>query len=260
MRPRLCLAGILFGFRLFPIDLSAGEIALPLNQTLTPEGDQTMLPGVRPKVLALSPDRRLLLTSGATDKLLVLDPANGALRQTLDFPKRTVPEEIPGPAAELKLLRDPGQEASFAGLEFSPDGARVYLSDLHGTIKVFGVEKSGRVSALDSLELPPANAPARNREIPAGLAVSPDGLRLYVAANLSNGLLELDSRTGSVAAALRGRSRALRSRPLRRQGLRQQLGRAPSRRQGDDRAGGLGHFRPGRSGSFHRQRRLGDDC
>ena len=41
--------------------------------------------------------------------------------------------------------------------------------------------------------MPPANAPRREAEIPAGIAVSADGARLYVCGNLSNTLLELDA-------------------------------------------------------------------
>ena len=48
------------------------------------------------------------------------------------------------------------------------------------------------------MPLPPANAPRRKPEIPAGLAVSRDGKRLYVALNLSNRLAELDAATGKV--------------------------------------------------------------
>jgi DNA-binding beta-propeller fold protein YncE len=51
---------------------------------------------------------------------------------------------------------------------------------------------------LYSIPLPPANAPLRQAEIPAGIAVSPDGKRLYVAGNLSNHLIELEAATGKV--------------------------------------------------------------
>jgi YVTN family beta-propeller protein len=49
---------------------------------------------------------------------------------------------------------------------------------------------------LVSIALPPASAPLRKKEIPAGLAVSADGKKIYVAGNLSNRLLELDAATG----------------------------------------------------------------
>ena len=49
-----------------------------------------------------------------------------------------------------------------------------------------------------SIPLPPANAPGRQAEIPAGLAVSQDGRLLYVALNLSNGVAEVEVETGKV--------------------------------------------------------------
>ncbi len=45
------------------------------NQRVTPAGTLVELPGVRPNALALSPDGRILVTSGMTHDLLVLDRA-----------------------------------------------------------------------------------------------------------------------------------------------------------------------------------------
>ena len=58
--------------------------------------------------------------------------------------------------------------------------------------------KTKVISPLISIALPPANAPERTNEIPAGIAVSRDGKKIYVAGNLSNRLLELDAATGKV--------------------------------------------------------------
>ena len=44
------------------------------------------------------------------------------------------------------------------------------------------------------IALPEANAPRRKPEIPSGLAITPDGSKLFVCGNLSNRLLELDPR------------------------------------------------------------------
>ncbi|HKI68972.1 MAG TPA: beta-propeller fold lactonase family protein, partial [Verrucomicrobiae bacterium] len=93
---------------------------------------------------------------------------------------------------------DRGAQLSYTGLTFSPDGSRIYLSNVNGDIKVFGVRANQQVFPLFSIPLPPANAPGRKAEIPAGIAVSPDGNRLYVALNLSNRLIELDTTTGHV--------------------------------------------------------------
>ena len=49
-----------------------------------------------------------------------------------------------------------------------------------------------------AIALPPANAPGRKDEIPAGIAVSSDGKKIYVALNLSNQLAELDAATGKL--------------------------------------------------------------
>ena len=40
--------------------------------------------------------------------------------------------------------------------------------------------------------------PRRTNDIPAGIAVSSDGKKIYVAGNLSNRLLEMDAATGNV--------------------------------------------------------------
>ena len=72
------------------------------------------------------------------------------------------------------------------------------MANVNGDIKVFGVGRDRKVSPLFSIALPPANAPHRTNDIPAGIAVSRDGKKIYVAGNLSNRLLELDAATGTV--------------------------------------------------------------
>ena len=53
------------------------------------------------------------------------------------------------------------RKLSFTGLVFSPDGSRIYLANVNGDIKVFGVGKDRKISPLFSIPLPPANAPGR---------------------------------------------------------------------------------------------------
>ena len=170
----------------------------PANQIISPAGIQVELPEMRPQAIALSPNGKLLVTSGKTHDLVVVDPASGQILQKVPLPSDADTDPAPGVGPDRLLHPDKDAEVSFTGLIFSPDGGRIYLSNVRGSIKVFGVPPDGKVVGLFSITLPPANAPGRKAEIPAGLAISKDGRRLYVAGNLSNKLLELDAADGKV--------------------------------------------------------------
>ncbi len=175
----------------------------PANQILTPAGIQVDLPGIRPQAIALSPDGKLLVTTGKTSEIIVIDPQSGVLLQKVKFPGKPVaPDPVEeaaqsGEAPGVKTKPDTGAQLSFTGLVFSPDGSRIYVSNVNGDIKVFAVAQ-GKVSALRLIVLPDAKAPKRKAEIPSGLAVSRDGRLLYVAMNLANKLVEIDTTTGVV--------------------------------------------------------------
>jgi len=97
---------------------------LPVNQVVTPVGVQVELPGLRPQALALSPDGRILVTSGKTSELVVVDPATGAIRQRVPLPKTKA-----DPRASSANILEPDKEGqiSYTGLRFSPDGRRALL-------------------------------------------------------------------------------------------------------------------------------------
>lgn len=168
----------------------------PANQVLTPAGRQVELPGLRTQALALSPDGRLLVTSGKTAELVVVDPASGRILQRVALP--TEPGSNAAPAAVSANILEPDKDGqlSFTGLIFSADGSYIYLANVNGSVKVFAVDAQRRVKGLFTIPLPPANAVGRKPEIPSGLALSPDGRRLYVVLNLSNRLAEFDSTMG----------------------------------------------------------------
>jgi YVTN family beta-propeller protein len=168
----------------------------PVHQVLTPLGVQVELPGMRPQAVALSPDGRLLATSGKTQELVLIDPQSGQIKQHVALPSSKAQD--PNAVSSHILEPDKSGQLSFTGLIFSADGARIYLSNVNGDVKVFRVSPEGQVSGLFSIALPAADAPRRKQEIPAGLAISRDGRRLYVVLNLSNRLAEVDTATGQM--------------------------------------------------------------
>jgi YVTN family beta-propeller protein len=177
-------------------EVSPQRYVTPVHQVLTPTGIQVELPGLRPQAVALSPNGRLLATSGKTKELVLIDPRTGEIRQRVALPSSETRD--PNDVSSHILKPDESGQLSYTGLVFSPDGTRIYLSNVNGDIKVFGVGPDGRVRGLSSIGLPAADAPERKEEIPAGLAISRDGRQLYVALNLSNRLAEIDTNTGAV--------------------------------------------------------------
>src|SRR5688572_24692688 len=170
----------------------------PVNQVLTPFGRMVELPGLRPQVLALSPDGRLLVASGKTSELVIIAPETGTIRQRVTLPNEQQGEPQPNVVSPNILEPDKKGLVSYTRLVFSPDGRRIFLSNVFGSIKVFAVAADGTVTPSHSLPLPLANAPRRKEQIPSGLALSRDGTRLYVCGNLSNQLFELDATSGKV--------------------------------------------------------------
>ena len=170
---------------------------LPVNQIVTPVGLQVELPGLRPQVLALSPDGRMLATSGKTNEIVLLDPASGEVLGRVRPPADDALRPAGDDDSDRNLKPDGQAIQSYTGLVFAPDGRRLYMSNVHGSVKVFAVRDATVVPSY-SIQLPPANAPERARDIPSGLAVSADGSRLYVCGNLSNRLFEIDAASGDV--------------------------------------------------------------
>ncbi len=174
----------------------------PVNQVLTPAGQQLDLPGMRPQVLALAPQGRFLVTSGKTNDLVVIDPQTTAVRARVDLPSSLAHLAASSPVSPNILNPERKGQVSYTGLVFAPRGDRIYLSNVEGAIEVFQVDDSDNVKPLSFWVLPAAAAPRREAEIPSGLAVSADGSRLYVCGNLSNRLLELDTANGRVVRTI----------------------------------------------------------
>src|ERR1700722_11496548 len=175
---------------------TANGFETPVNQIVTPAGTQIELPGMRPQAITLSPDGKILVTAGLTHELVVVDPATGKILQRVALPSDKMQDAKPV-SSEI-LNPDDKAQLSFTGLAFSPDGKKIYMANVNGDVKVFNVGQDQKVSPLFSIALPAVTGLSRTNEIPAGIAVSRDGKKIYVVGNLSNRLIELDAETGKV--------------------------------------------------------------
>jgi YVTN family beta-propeller protein len=163
---------------------SASGTLLPNGWTLTPEGRQ-MPTSDLPMNMELSPDKRWLLvtTNGNGDQTIeVIDVRTELSVQTIKVSK------------------------SWLGLAFAPDGRRFYVSaGDDNEVLVFNFNE-GKASAAGKILLGSSEYHALGQAqrdqvrqagkgeyaFTAGLAISRDGQRMYVAENLSNKLTVID--------------------------------------------------------------------
>src|SRR5678809_758239 len=132
------------------------------DRLVTPTGRILELPGMRPQALALSPDGKILVTAGKTHELVVVDPVKSIIRQRVPLPPESAGQAAnPGAVSSHILKPDEDGQVSFTGLTFSPDGTRIYLANVNGSIKVFAVDAKSQVTPLVSFPLPAADAPRR---------------------------------------------------------------------------------------------------
>jgi DNA-binding beta-propeller fold protein YncE len=146
---------------------------LPTGVRLDPAGTQYDLRVAMPLTMVLAPGGRSLVISSAGYRqpgLDVVDRGTGAITQSLP------------------------QAAAFLGLAFAPDGGALFASGANQDVVYRYAWANERASLADSIVLaakPPDSAGTR---YPAGLAVSPDGTRLYVAENVADSLAMIDLR------------------------------------------------------------------
>jgi YVTN family beta-propeller protein len=181
--------------------VAANRYHTPTGQILTPAGRQIELPGMRPQALALSPDGRFLVTSGKSNSVVLIDPAEGQILRVIPLSTTEAaskPESTPDQTNAASKSPTITAQISLTGLIFSHDSRRIYLSNPGGNIWMVPLNADGQPGQPIVLPVPAANAPKQKHEIPAGLALSADDTRLYVAGNLGNRLHELDASTGKL--------------------------------------------------------------
>ncbi len=130
-----------------------------------------------PLALALSPDERrivILLNGWREQGIQVLDRGTGKILQT-----------IPQPAA-------------FLGIVFSPDGNSLYASGGNEDAVYRYSWTNGSATLAATIPLARKARDSSGTRYPAGIGLSPDGKRLYVAENLADSLAVVDLTTGKV--------------------------------------------------------------
>jgi YVTN family beta-propeller protein len=150
-----------------------GTAITPVAWRVTPIGSRLEL-GERPYGVALSPSGQTLLISndGVFDQsLMAVDTGNVAITDTLHYP---------------------APQALFLGVAFAPDGSHAYASSGSNNLV-----RTYTMFAGHPVEGAPIPLSTSNGDpFPAGLAVSGDGQRLYVADNLTNALSVIDLPSG----------------------------------------------------------------
>jgi YVTN family beta-propeller protein len=148
-----------------------GTILVPNGQQLTPAGTHVEV-NDRPLGMVLSPDRRLLAVVTGSN-------FNPRALHLIDVNTLTSRQAI-------------GIANSFVGVVFSPSGNQIYVGGgASNDVKVFALSPGGTFAAAGTI-------PVSGGAAPSGLALSPDGTRLYVALNMTHEVAVIDTGTRTI--------------------------------------------------------------
>ena len=147
-----------------------GQPRLPTGAHLDPVASAWAV-GSMPLAMALAPSGRqivVLLNGWREQGIQVLDRRTGQIVQTVSQP------------------------AAFLGLAFAPDGRSLYTSGGNQDVIYRYNWADGRATLADSFPLAVKQPNRSGTSYPAGIGVSRDGTRLYVAENLFDSLAVID--------------------------------------------------------------------
>ena len=178
-----------------------GTAVTPEGWGITPAGRQVPL-GNGALDVTISPNGSLALVANAgyqEQSLMVVDTASGAVKQTIPARNNSVragptsTDTAPGGPTHFYFAG--GVNGYYVGIAFSPDGRSAFASDGPGS-GIHSYAVSGGLLAEEP------EIGIQGDVWPAGMAVSADGSRLYVAANLADKLLVVDLTTRKVLNAI----------------------------------------------------------
>lgn len=155
---------------------------LPTQQRISALGKEVDL-GLFPTGLALSSDGQLILVTNngfLFQSLTVIDTAN----------LKAVNQQMGAPAGNIL----------FIGVALSPDGRKGYASGrtevgVQDVLYTVTIAPGPTLTVDDNIEFPLGS-------YPAGMAMAPDGKKLYVAENLGNKLAIVDTQTQSLTTEI----------------------------------------------------------
>jgi DNA-binding beta-propeller fold protein YncE len=159
---------------------SEGRTCLPTGVCLDPAG-RSFAASNMPLGMVLSPegDRLVLSLNGwRLQGLQVIDRHAGTIEQTI------------------------AQPGAFFGLAFSKDGRTLYASGGNEDVIYRYAWRDKQATLIDSIVLAPKEAKKDGTRYPAGIALSRDGKRLFVAENLADSLAVVDLESKRVVQRL----------------------------------------------------------
>lgn len=149
---------------------AVGQGCLPTGACLDPAG-RSFAVGNMPLAMALSPEGDRLVLS-----------LNGWRQQGLQIVERDTG----------RIVQTTIQPGAFLGLAFSPDGQTLYASGGNEDVVYRYRWHDKQATLIDSLRLAAKDPMKDGTRYPAGIALSRDGKRLYVAENLADSVAVID--------------------------------------------------------------------
>ena len=161
-----------------------GSVVTPANQLVTPAGTQVNFSG-RPLAIAVRPDQKTaaVLNTGSGQSNFVTRPI-----VIIDLESGTVKQEFtPGTA-----------NASYDGVIYSRDGTHLYFSQDNGRVVIANVASDGTLSLNTTIAMPMSLGAVNN----GALALSDDGMTLYVVLNMKNAIAVVDLVTNTFTGTI----------------------------------------------------------